>query len=135
MNLKGEIEPKKVAAFEQKKAALQEQIEGLTQELDELKRQRKAALQHHITIGELPESERFEPLSTQSKHLIDTIKMVAYRAKTAMAQIAREKMSCEEDARSLLGGDSTAPKLVCCPSEGGLWRGREPHPQRQHLPS
>jgi prepilin-type processing-associated H-X9-DG protein len=101
MNLKGEIEPKKVAAFEQKKAELQEHIEGLTKELDELKKQRKA-VKHHITIAELPEEERFKQLSTQSKHLIDTIKMVAYRAETAMAQMAREKLHREEDARSLL---------------------------------
>jgi prepilin-type processing-associated H-X9-DG protein len=101
MGLKGEIEPKKVAAFEQKKAELQEQIEGLTKELDYLKGQRKA-VEHHITIAELPEEERFKQLSTQSKHLIDTIKMVAYRAETAMAQMAREAMHREDDARSLL---------------------------------
>ena len=90
MGLKGEIEPKKVATFEHKKAELQEQIEGLTKELDELKAQRKA-VEHHITIAELPEEERFKQLSTQSKHLLDTIKMVAYRGETAMAQMAREK--------------------------------------------
>ncbi|MCP4983831.1 MAG: hypothetical protein GY935_25430, partial [Gammaproteobacteria bacterium] len=88
LGFKGEIEPKKVAVFEQKKAELQEQIENLTQELDELKAQRKA-VEHHITIADLPEEERFKQLSTQSKHLIDTIKMVAYRAETAMVQIAR----------------------------------------------
>jgi predicted nucleic acid-binding Zn-ribbon protein len=103
MNLTGEIEPKKVAAFEQKKAALQEQVEGLREQLESLKTQRKA-VPHHTTIGELPEAERFKQLSTQSKHLIDTIKMVAYRAETAMAQMAREKMSREDDARSLLRG-------------------------------
>jgi hypothetical protein len=32
-------------------------------------------------------------LSTQSKHLIDTIKMVAYRAETAMAAILREHLA------------------------------------------
>ena len=101
LNLKGEIEPKKVAAFEQKKAELQEQIEVLSKELDELKTQRKA-VKHHISIAELPEEQRFKQLSTQSKHLIDTIKMVAYRAETAMAQMAREKMRREDDARSLL---------------------------------
>jgi predicted nucleic acid-binding Zn-ribbon protein len=101
MNLKGEIEPQKVAAFEQKKSELQEQIEGLSQELDELKTQRKA-VKHHISIAELPEEQRFKRLSTQSKHLIDTVKMVAYRAETAMAQMAREKMRREDDARSLL---------------------------------
>ena len=101
MGLKGEIEPKKVEAFEQKKAALQEQIDDLTKALDELKAQRKA-VEHHITIAELPEEERFKQLSTQSKHLIDTIKMVAYRAETAMVQMAREKMHRQDDARSLL---------------------------------
>jgi predicted nucleic acid-binding Zn-ribbon protein len=101
MNLKGEIEAKKVKAFEQKKAALQEQIEALTQELDALKDKRKA-VKHHITIAELPEEERFKQLSTESKHLIDTLKMVAYRAETAMVQMAREKMHREDDARSLL---------------------------------
>ena len=88
-------------AFEQKKAELQEQIEALTKELDELKAQRKA-VKHHITIAELPEEERFKQLSTQSKHLIDTIKMVAYRAESAMVQMAREKMSRDDDARSLM---------------------------------
>jgi len=73
----------------------------LTKEVNELKTQRKA-VKHHITIAELPEAERFKQLSTQSKHLIDTIKMVAYRAETAMAQMAREKMHREDDARSLL---------------------------------
>ncbi len=101
MGLNGEIEPKKVAAFEQKKAELKEQIDDLTKALDALKAQRKA-VEHHITIAELPEQERFKQLSTQSKHLIDTIKMVAYRAETAMAQIAREKMHRDDDARSLL---------------------------------
>ncbi len=101
LNLKGEIEPKKVAAFEQQKAQLQEQIEDLTKELDELKAQRKA-VQHHITIAELPPEQRFKQLSTQSKHLIDTLKMVAYRAETAMTQMARETMHREDDARSLL---------------------------------
>ncbi|MGC1951681.1 MAG: putative transposase [Gammaproteobacteria bacterium] len=73
----------------------------MTKELDELKKQRKA-VNHPITIAELPEEERFKQLSTQSKHLIDTIKMVAYRAETAMAQMAREKLHREDDARSLL---------------------------------
>jgi len=100
MNLKGEIEAKKVKAFEQKKAELQEQIEALRKELDALKEQRKA-VKHHITMAELPEEERFKQLSTQSKHLIDTPKRVSNRAETAMVQKARETMHREDDARSL----------------------------------
>ncbi|MCP4409647.1 MAG: helix-turn-helix domain-containing protein, partial [Gammaproteobacteria bacterium] len=76
MNLKGEIEPKKVEGFEREKAALQEQSMELEKEVRALKAQRKATPKH-ITIGELPEEKRFDRLSTQSKHFIDTIKMTA----------------------------------------------------------
>ena len=101
LTLEGEIEPKKMAAFEHKKAELQEQIDTLARELEELKAQRNA-VKRHITIAELPDEERFKQLSTQSKQLIDTIKMVAYRAETAMVLMAREVMKREDDARSLL---------------------------------
>jgi prepilin-type processing-associated H-X9-DG protein len=101
LTLKGEIEPKKMAAFELEKAELQEQIDTLSKEIEELKAQRKA-VPRHITIAELPEEARFKQLSTQSKQLIDTIKMVAYRAETAMVQTAREVMHRADDARSLL---------------------------------
>jgi AcrR family transcriptional regulator len=54
-------------------------------------------------MADLPPEDRFRQLGTQSKHLIDTIKMIAYRAETAMASIVRETMSrADDDARSLL---------------------------------
>jgi hypothetical protein len=101
INLEDDIEPKKVEAFAQRKSELQEALAGLRKEVDDLKAQRKAT-KRHITYKELPEEARIERLSTQSKHLIDTIKMIAYRAETAMVQIIREKMTRHDDARSLL---------------------------------
>ena len=56
----------------------------------------------HIPYNDLPADARFDRLSTQSKHLVDTIKMIAYRAETAMTQIVRQKISRHDDARSLL---------------------------------
>ena len=101
VNLEGEIEAKKIEAFTQRKSALQEDIEYLTTEAEQLKALRKAT-KRHVTYDELPKEARFDRLSTQSKHLIDTIKIVAYRAETAMAQILRQKMIRHDDARSLL---------------------------------
>ena len=69
--------------------------------MDDLKARRKAT-PRHIAYKDLPEAARFDRLSTQSKHLVDTIKMVAYRAETAMVQIVRQKMMRHDDARSLL---------------------------------
>jgi hypothetical protein len=101
INLEDDIEPRKVEAYTRRKAELQEAITGLQKEVDELKAQRKAT-PRHIPFKELPPEARFDRLSTQSKHLIDTIKMIAYRAETAMAQIVRQKMARHDDARSLL---------------------------------
>jgi len=101
INLDGEIEPAKAEAYAQRKSDLQEIITRLRKEVDELKAQRKVT-QRHIPYKDLPEDSRFDRLSTQSKHLVDTIKMIAYRAETAMAQIVRQQMSRHDDARSLL---------------------------------
>ena len=88
-------------AFERRKAELQEHITKLQEEVAALKAERKAT-KRHIAFKELPEEERFKRLSTQSKHFVDTIKMIAYRAETAMAQTLREHMARHDDARSLL---------------------------------
>ena len=76
MTLEAPIEPKHVEPFVRRKAALQEEIEALQHELAALKAKRKET-SHHITVDELPEEARFRQLSTQSKQLIDTIKMIA----------------------------------------------------------
>jgi hypothetical protein len=96
-----EIEPGKAEVYQQKKAALQEEIGNIQQGLEGLKQRRKET-KRHIPLSDLPEEERFQRLSVQSKYLIDTIKMVAYRAETVMASLICEKMSHPDEARSLL---------------------------------
>ena len=100
INLEEPIEPAHVEPFMRRKATLQEEIDVLQTELATCKAERKAT-PHHITIDELPQEARFHQLSTQSKHLIDTIKMIAYRAETAMANSVREHLSRPDEARRL----------------------------------
>ncbi|MBF0445603.1 MAG: hypothetical protein HQL68_08425 [Magnetococcales bacterium] len=95
------IEPGKVERYERRKAELQEEVEKLDKDVVILKARRKAQPKH-ITIAELPEEERFSRMSSSSKHFVDTIKMIAYRAESGMASTLREIMSREDDARSLL---------------------------------
>ena len=101
MTLDEPIEPQHVEPFIRRKAALQDEIEALQRELDALKAKRKAT-SHHITIDELPEEARFRQLSTHSKQLVDTVKMIAYRAETAMANCLREHLTRPDEARRLL---------------------------------
>jgi hypothetical protein len=96
-----DIDPECAERYQQKKASLKEIIEGLEIEVMELKTKRKST-PRHITLKELPEDERVKPLAYTSKHFIDTIKMVAYRAETAMANLLKETMSRSLDARRLL---------------------------------
>lgn len=99
--LQDTIEPDQVVAYEQKKAGLQEELAVMEKEVEDLKACRSASAKH-VTMADLPEEERFRQLGARSKYFIDTIKMIAYRAETAMAGIVREKLSRHDDARSLL---------------------------------
>ncbi len=101
LNIEEAIEPQTMEVFTQKKAALKDDIETLQAKVIELKAGRKA-LDHHIAFKDLPEEQRFKQLSTHSKHFVDAIKMVAYRAETAMANILRETLTRVDEARTLL---------------------------------
>ena len=101
MNIEQELASAEMESFVQKKAALHERIEALKGEVNTLKTDRKAT-PRHIAIKELTEEERFRQLSTRSKHFVDTIKIIAYRAETAMANALREVLARTDDARSLL---------------------------------
>ena len=46
--------------------------------------------------------DKFERLAPSRKRLMDTVKLIAYRAETAIAKIVREALAREEDARSLV---------------------------------
>ena len=131
--LTGEIEPKKVEEYQQKKGELQEEISHLEREVDKLKQERKAT-KKHITIAELPEDERFSRLSTKSKYLIDTIKMIAYRAETAMSNLLRERMSHPDEARSLLRAIYNAEGDILPDQEAGTLTIRL-HPLANHMSS
>ena len=82
--------------------------------------QRKAT-NRHITYNELPEAAQFDRLSTQSKHLVDTVKMIAYRAETAMALLLRPELARTDDARALLREIYRSPAdLIPDPAQGTL---------------
>jgi len=120
MTLEEPIEPKHVEPFVRRKAALHEQIETLQQELAALKAKRKET-PHHITVDALPEEARFRQLSTQSKHLVDTLKMIAYRAETAMANSLREHLKRPDEVRRLLRAlYTTEADLLPDPEAGTL---------------
>ena len=101
LNIEQTIEPQHMEAFTQKKAALKDEVDALQAQLIELKANRKAT-DRHIAVKDLPQDQRFTQLATHSKHLVDAIKMAAYRAETAMANFLRESLTRVDEARTLL---------------------------------
>nr|WP_321466819.1 hypothetical protein [uncultured Desulfobulbus sp.] len=87
--------------MKRKNAALQQEIEHMKITLDDLKACRKAT-PRHVQFSDLPEEDRFRMLGMKSKHFIDTIKLIDYRAESAMTNIVRQAMYRRDDARSLL---------------------------------
>ena len=90
-----------VAAFEQAQGQWQEEIELLEKDLARLKAERKKTPKHVRWI-DLPEPERFVPLAPTRKRFLDTTKMIAYRAETALASVLREVLARSDDTRALL---------------------------------
>ncbi len=89
------------AKWAQRKAELVEAIEQFEKESTDINDQVKTT-PSHLKWDELPETEKFERLAPSRKQLVDTVKMIAYRAETAMASIVREAMARTDDGRSLL---------------------------------
>lgn len=92
---------KENAAYLTRGGELREMIAAETARLEARKAQR-VDTPKKITLKELPEHERFAQLCPESKHFIDTIKMIAYRAESALAGEVRETLARTDDARALL---------------------------------
>ena len=102
LTLPGAIETDKVQDYLSRKQELKDEILNQEAELADLKAKRREQ-KKKIPISQLPDQERFQQLSNRSKHFIDTIKIIAYRAETALTQILREKIKLHhrDEARAL----------------------------------
>ena len=83
----------------QEKARTLEDVRNLQEEVDGLKRKLKD-IPRRLPYEKLPENEKFKGLEPTRKLLMDTIRMVAYRAETAMASMADDFLSAPDTVRS-----------------------------------
>lgn len=97
-----------VQAFELEGGKLREKIQTQEAALQTIIEQRKATARK-VTLKELPEDERFAQLRPESKHFIDTLKRIAYRAESAMAGQLADPLSRQDDLRALLRRLFTTP--------------------------
>ncbi len=91
---------KQLALYVHKKAELIQTINELETELGRLKDQRSKT-PSHIQFKQLQEHEQFQQFSSKRKLLIDTVKMIAFRAESAIVSVIRQVTARPDDAYSL----------------------------------
>jgi len=101
LTLNCDADERKTTKWNKQKSELREEIEQFQHEVDSLKEQKKSIPQH-IDWHDYPKEAKFKRLAPSRKRLTDTVKMVAYRAETAMSNILRESLRREDDSRSLI---------------------------------
>ena len=84
-----EKDRKKYQKWYHRKAQLLEDIEQYENELKQLKVQLQK-IDKHILFDELPNEHKFQKLATGRKRLMDTVRMIAYRAETAMVRLVMQ---------------------------------------------
>jgi hypothetical protein len=85
----------------EKKALLFQEVQVLEENIKEVIAALKTT-QHHVKLGELPATEKFTKLLPNRKRLLDTIRMIAYRAETAMIPLLTGATLDSSEARALL---------------------------------
>ena len=83
------------------KAELREEIELMEHEIDGLK-EKRTDVSKHIDFDDLPDNEKFKKLRSSSRLLLNTIKMIDYRAETAMSFTLKEFLDRGNDARAII---------------------------------
>jgi len=78
-----------------------QEIEAVETELEQQKAARKAT-PRKVKLEELPQAERPTQLLPLNKMLTDTVKMIAYRAETALVGLLRRHLAKEDEARALI---------------------------------
>jgi hypothetical protein len=93
--------PEQIQEFETTGGQLQAKMEAQETQIN-LRKEQQKGLARKVELKTLPEDQRFRQLCPESKHFIDTIKMIAYRAESALAGELGESLQRTDDVRSLL---------------------------------
>jgi hypothetical protein len=96
-----EMSKREIERYAKKKSDMQLEIEDL-----EKKRaviiEKKNTTNKKILFKDLDENQKFDTSVNERKFFLDTIKIIAYRAETALCNIIKKQMASPEQARSMI---------------------------------
>jgi hypothetical protein len=96
-----EMTKKEIERYTKKKSDMQLEIEDLENERTAIIT-KKNAIDKKILFRDLDENQKFDTSVNERKVFLDTIKIIAYRAETALCNIIKKQMASPGQARSLI---------------------------------
>jgi hypothetical protein len=90
-----------VAVHMERCAPLDQQIITLTDELNQMRKRRRET-RKRLAIKDIPEEKRPQFIAPVRTQFLNTVRITAYRAETAMVTILRKHLSRSDDGRALL---------------------------------
>jgi len=96
-----ELSGKDIERYIQKKSDMQLEIEDLEKQRTEII-EKKKTVEKKLYFKDLDENKRFQTAVNERKFFLDTIKIIAYRAETALCNIIDKRMASPKQVRSLI---------------------------------
>jgi len=96
-----EMTEKEMERFIKKKSDKKTEIEDLEKQKAQIIEVKKNT-KKKIPFEDLPDNQKFDTAVNERKFFLDTIKIIAYRAETAMCNIIKKQMASPQEARSLM---------------------------------
>ena len=100
-NPQSEDDPARFGKWLRAKSELLEEIENYERDIATVK-EAMGGTERHIQYDQLPDEHKFEQLAPTRRHLLETVRMVAYRAETAMVPLITDEHTDSPAARSVL---------------------------------
>jgi hypothetical protein len=96
-----ETSPEAVAKHMDRLVDCRQRLGRMDFEMAELRKQRRAT-PRRVALKDLPEDQRPKLISPRRTQFLNTIRIIAYRAETALASVLRDHLAHADDARNLL---------------------------------
>ncbi len=96
-----DMESGRMEAWMEAKSGIIEELTDIKAKLDGARLARRNT-QKHIPFDDLPLEHKFERLAPTQKLVLDTVRMISYRAETALAVLARTELSNPDEARAMV---------------------------------
>jgi hypothetical protein len=96
-----DLSEKQMEKYIREKAAVKQEIDALQKKRTDIIAQKKVT-DKKIMFGEVYENKVLETSINEQKFFLDTLKIIAYRAETALANLIKKQMSVHGQARSLI---------------------------------